>query len=71
MFTGAVPLDEFRREHMLEYRRLLKDGLLEKYLVDAPSAPMTRYSKILGGSLIIIGLSLLVLVLTGFLGHLF
>jgi predicted CXXCH cytochrome family protein len=71
MFTGALPLDEFRREHTLEYRRLLKEGRLEEFLVEAPSAPMTRYSKILGGSLIIIGLSLLVLVLSGFLGHLF
>jgi predicted CXXCH cytochrome family protein len=71
MFTGAVPLDEFRREHALEYRRLLKDGRLDEFLVDAPSAPMTRYSKILGGSLIIIGLSLLALVLSGFLGHIF
>jgi hypothetical protein len=70
MFTGAVPLEEFRREHALEYKRLLEDGRLEQYLVDAPSVPMTRLSKILGASLIIIGLSLLVLVLTGFLGNL-
>ncbi len=71
MFTGAVPLEEFRREHALEYKRLLEDGRLEQYLVDAPSVPMTRLSKILGASLIIIVFSLLVLVLTGFLGNLF
>ena len=71
MFTGAVPVEEFRREHPLEYRRLLEEGRLEQYLVDAPSAPMTRYSKILGGTLIIIGLFLLALVLSGFLGHVF
>ncbi len=71
MFTGAVPLEEFRREHALQYRRLLEDGSLDKYLVDAPSAPMTRYSKILGATLIIIGLTLLVLVLAGFLRHMF
>jgi cytochrome b subunit of formate dehydrogenase len=71
MFTGAVPLGEFRREHALEYQRLVQEGRLEEFLVDAPSAPMTRYSKILGGSLITIGLSLLVLVLTGFMGHMF
>jgi cytochrome b subunit of formate dehydrogenase len=69
MFTGAVTLEEFRREHGLQYRRLLEDGRLDEYLVDAPSAPMTRYSKILGGTLIIVGLSLLILVLAGFLGH--
>ena len=71
MFTGAVPLEEFRREHGLQYRRLVEDGTLDKYLVDAPSAPMTCYSKILGATLIIVGLSLLILVLSGFLGHMF
>jgi cytochrome b subunit of formate dehydrogenase len=69
MFTGAVPVEEFRREHPLQYRRLLEEGRLEQFLVEAPSAPMTRYSKILGGTLITIGLFLLVLVLSGFLGH--
>ena len=71
MFTGVLSVEEFRREHPLEYRRLLKDGRLEQYLVDAPSAPMTRYSKILGATLIIIGLSLLILVLSGFVAHMF
>ena len=70
MFTGVAPLEEFRRDHPLEYRRLLNDGRLEQYLVDAPSAPMTRNSTILGGTLIFVGLFLLVLVLAGFLGHL-
>ncbi|MFQ5566584.1 MAG: hypothetical protein ACE5EU_09500 [Paracoccaceae bacterium] len=71
MFTGVLSLEEFRRDHGLEYRRLLEEGRLEGYLVNAPSAPMTRYSRVLGGSLIIIGLSLLILVLAGFLGHMF
>ncbi|MDH3511177.1 MAG: cytochrome c3 family protein [Gammaproteobacteria bacterium] len=71
MFTGALTLEEFRREHGLQYRRLLEEGRLDDYLVDAPSAPMTRYSEILGGTLIIVGLSLLILVLSGFLGHVF
>lgn len=69
MFTGAVPLEEFRREHALEYRRLLETGQLEKYLVDAPSRPLTLGSRILGFTLIAIGLTLLVLVITGFAGR--
>ena len=68
MFTGTVPLDEFRREHSLEYRRLLESGELKNYLVDAPSHPMTLGSRILGLALIAIGLTLLVLVLVGFFG---
>jgi len=65
MFTGAVPLEEFRREHALEYQRLVETGQLAQYLVDAPSRPMTLGSKVLGFTLIAIGLTLLVLVLTG------
>jgi cytochrome b subunit of formate dehydrogenase len=65
MFTGVMPLEEFRREHTLQFRRLVQAGQLEKYLVDAPSQPMTRASKVLGFTLIAVGLILLILVLTG------
>jgi cytochrome b subunit of formate dehydrogenase len=68
MFTGAVSLGEFKREHTLEYNRLVASGELEKYLVDAPSRPMTLGSRILGIVLIIAGLALLTLVLVGFVG---
>jgi cytochrome c551/c552/cytochrome b subunit of formate dehydrogenase len=67
MFTGAVSLDEFRREHALEYERLKSAGELDKHLVDAPSRPMTIGSAFLGFALIVTGLTLLVLVLRGFL----
>jgi hypothetical protein len=67
MFTGAVPLEEFRREHALEYQRLVASGELKKHLVDAPSRPFALGSKVLGFTLIAIGLTLLVLVLHGLL----
>jgi hypothetical protein len=70
MFTGAMPLEEFKREHMVEYKRLVETGQLEKYLVDAPSQPMTTGSKILGFALMAIGMTLLILVLLGFTGRL-
>ena len=66
MFTGAMPLEEYKREHTLEYRRLVESGEFEKYLVEAPSRPMTLFSKALGATLILIGLALLILVLIGF-----
>lgn len=69
MFTGSMPLEEFKRGHRVEYNRLLASGELEKYLVDAPSQPMTRAAKILGFTLITIGLVLLVFVLIGLFGH--
>jgi len=68
MFTGRVPLEHYRHEHRREYDRLVASGELEKYLVDAPTEPMALGSSVLGAVLIIIGLSLLTLVLLGFLG---
>jgi len=71
MFTGKMPLEEFKREHTVEYNRLVAQGQLDKFLVDAPSRPMTLASKVLGFTLIGIGLFLLVFVLYGFSRHLF
>ncbi len=69
MFTGCQTLEEFKRDHSLHYERLVKAGELEKYLVDAPSKPMTIGSKILGLVLIAIGLALLTIVAIGFFGE--
>lgn len=70
MFTGVMPLEEFKREHLIEYNRLLTSGELPKYLVDAPSRPLTRASKILGFTLMTCGLLLLAMVINGFIHHL-
>lgn len=68
MFTGAMPLEKFKREHAVEYRRLVETGELSQHLVEAPSRPMTLGSKILGFTLMGIGLTLLVLIAIGFIG---
>lgn len=68
MFTGTQSLEEFRRDHPAQYQRLVESGELEKYLVDAPSLAMTKGAKILGLTLIGIGLTLLILVGMGFFG---
>ena len=70
MFTGVQSLEEFKHEHTAQYQRLVETGELAKYLVDAPSAPFTRASKILGLTLLAIGLAILVLVAIGFFGNL-
>jgi hypothetical protein len=67
MFTGTQSLEEFRSDHPAQYQRLVDTGELDKYLVEAPSHPMALGSKILGLTLIAIGLILLVLVIIGFL----
>ena len=66
MFTGAVPLDEFRHERGIEYQRMVDDGTLAAYLVTPPTARFSRASQVLGMTLIIVGLILLTLVLIGF-----
>ena len=68
MFTGSQELEEFRREHPLQYQRLKASGELQKFLVDAPTAPMKSGSKFLGLALIAFGLFLLLLVISGFFG---
>jgi cytochrome b subunit of formate dehydrogenase len=68
MFTGTMSLEHVIREHPLEYKRLVESGELEKYLVDAPSAPMTLASKLFGFALIVVGLTLLFGVAVGFFG---
>jgi cytochrome b subunit of formate dehydrogenase len=66
MFTGTMPIEHYRKEHALEYARLAKSGQLRQYIVDAPSAPMTLGSKVLGFTLITVGLILLFGVAVGF-----
>jgi cytochrome b subunit of formate dehydrogenase len=70
MFTGVMPLDKFKREHRIEYDRLAASGDLKRYIVDAPSVPMTIGSKILGFFLMAVGLILLVLIMAGFVREL-
>ncbi len=69
MFTGALSLEEFQREHAVEYKRLVETGQLERHRVPPPSPAMALGSRILGFTLITIGLLLLILVLIGFIGH--
>jgi len=68
MFTGRVPLEIYMHEHRREYDRLVESGEIDKFLVQAPSAPLTRASKMLGATLITFGVFLLTLVLLGFFG---
>lgn len=68
MFTGTMSLEHFKREHALQYQRLVDSGELEQHLVDAPSPAMTLGSKVLGFTLIAVGLTLLAGVAVGFFG---
>lgn len=71
MFTGSIPLEEFKEERQMEYQRLVEDGELERHLMAPPTSKMERYSRILGFVLVAFGLLLLFLVLNGFWQNLF
>lgn len=66
IFTGSIPLDEFKHEHQLEYERLKESGELDKHLVKKPSRLVRTGSNMLGILLIMAGLTLLTLVLIGY-----
>jgi cytochrome b subunit of formate dehydrogenase len=66
MFTGTMSLEEFKKDHGVEYQRLVDSGDLQRHLVEPPSARMVKASKVLGFTLIAIGLTLLTLVGIGF-----
>ncbi len=54
------------RVFIVEYDRLAETGQLQQHLVDAPSRPMALGSKILGFSLVAVGLALPIMMLIGF-----
>jgi cytochrome b subunit of formate dehydrogenase len=68
IFTGAMPIEEFKREYAVEYARLAASGQLQQHLVDAPSQPLTLGAKFLGFALVAVGLALLVMMAIGFGG---
>jgi len=70
MFTGSMPLEEFKHEKAILYKRLVANGELDKHLVQQPSQPMTIGSKILGFTLMSCGLILLYMVISGFITRL-
>jgi cytochrome b subunit of formate dehydrogenase len=65
IFTGAIPIGEFKHDHRLEYERLVANGTLDKFLVKRPSRRVDLMASFIATVLIIVGLALLTLVLIG------
>jgi len=59
-------VEEFKKDHGVEYQRLVDSGEWQRHLVEPTSAGMVKASKVLGFTLIAIGLTLLTLVGIGF-----
>jgi cytochrome b subunit of formate dehydrogenase len=65
IFTGAIPFEEFKHDHHLEYEKLEATGELSKYLVKRPSRRADLAASFIATVLIMAGLTLLTLVLIG------
>jgi hypothetical protein len=65
IFTGRLTLEELKNERPLEYKRLIEEKRLEEYIVPEPKRWVFSSGVIFGFSVILIGLSLLVLIILG------
>ena len=66
VFTGVESEEEFKNKRPLEYERLAKQGKLEARLGEAPQTWLVNFSKVVGFTAILIGLTLLVLTLSAY-----
>ncbi len=63
IFTGGVPLEEFRKDRPREYQEIIEKGELEKYLMPAPVPLAAKIWRRLGFTALGIGLSLIALII--------
>src|SRR6266568_5840565 len=66
VFTGVESEEEFKHKRPLEYERLAREGKLEARLGEAPQTWLLNFSRVVGFTAILIGLTLLVLTLTAY-----
>lgn len=60
IFTGRIPLEEFKLDRPREYAELVASGKLESLLVEPPSPQQIKFWRIFGLTALTIGLSLVV-----------
>ena len=66
MFLGGMPLSRFQHERPAEYARAVKEGTLDKMLMQPPSDRERRRANIFGAVTLVIGVLLaLLLLVTG------
>jgi cytochrome b subunit of formate dehydrogenase len=63
IFTGRIPLEEFKEERPREYAELAASGELEKKLVDPLPGIVVRAMKMFGAAALFTGLFLVVLII--------
>ncbi len=63
IFTGGMPLEEFKHDRPREYQEMLEKGELEKHLMPAPPTILLKIWRRFGFAALAIGLSMIVLIL--------
>ncbi|RMD49341.1 MAG: cytochrome C, partial [Ignavibacteria bacterium] len=63
IFTGSIPLEEFKEERARQYELLINSGELEKHLVSAPNPYLVKRAKIFGFSALAIGVVTIILII--------
>ncbi len=59
IFSGRVPLEEYKLDRPAEYKKLVESGELEKYLVDEYPPIVIRAMKIFGWAALLTGFSII------------
>jgi cytochrome b subunit of formate dehydrogenase len=62
IFTGRVPLEEFKLDRPEEYRQLVESGQLEKHIIGPPAPEVLRLWRALGFTALAIGMTLIGLI---------
>lgn len=63
IFTGRVPLDEFKEDRPRQYKYLVETGKLENRLVGPPSPQLVRAAKIFGFTALSFGIFLIIMII--------
>ena len=63
VFTGGVPLEEFKHDRPREYRQMVESGALEQHLMEAPPLRVRRFWRRFGFTALAIGLLMIGLIL--------
>jgi hypothetical protein len=69
IFTGKMPLAHFKNQRPAEYQRLVANGTLDDYLVEAPTLAEIRKAYITGSVALSIGVALAVGIIWALLTH--
>ncbi len=63
IFTGRVPLEEFKKDRPREYQQLIKENKLDERMAPPPPAWLLKFAKIFGFTALITGLTIVVLII--------